>query len=53
MGLILTTGLAIPSFSKILDLVGGSTVTIMSFVLPPICYLKLSSMKDETGFNVR
>ncbi|KAF2354751.1 Amino acid transporter transmembrane domain [Trinorchestia longiramus] len=42
-------GLAIPDFAKILDLVGASTVTLMSFVLPPICYLRLADTIDERG----
>ena len=40
---------SVPDFSKILDLVGGSTIAIMSFVLPPLCYLKLADALDDTG----
>ncbi|KAA0199944.1 hypothetical protein HAZT_HAZT010036 [Hyalella azteca] len=45
----IVVGLAIPDFGKILDLVGASTVTLMSFVLPPICYLRLSDSLDARG----
>lgn len=41
-------GLLIPDFGKILDLVGASTVALMSFVLPPICYMRLADQLDET-----
>jgi len=34
-------GLAIPDFGDILTLVGGSTVTLCSFVLPPLMYMRL------------
>jgi Transmembrane amino acid transporter protein len=30
-----------PSFSTILDLVGGSTITLLSFVFPPFFYMRL------------
>ncbi|KAF2363943.1 Amino acid transporter transmembrane domain, partial [Trinorchestia longiramus] len=33
--------LAIPDFGLILNLIGGSTVTLCSFILPPIMYMKL------------
>jgi vesicular inhibitory amino acid transporter len=32
----------VPSFSSILDLVGASTVTLLTFVFPPLFYMKLS-----------
>ncbi|XP_063862619.1 uncharacterized protein LOC135101984 [Scylla paramamosain] len=41
-------GFTIPDFSKILDLIGGSTVALMSFVLPPICYLRLSAVSGAS-----
>lgn len=37
--------LAIPSFSKIVNLIGGSCITICSFVFPPIMYLRLMDME--------
>ena len=33
---------AVPKFGVILSLVGGSTVTMMTFILPCIFYLKLN-----------
>ncbi|KAH9414476.1 hypothetical protein DERP_014620 [Dermatophagoides pteronyssinus] len=41
--LILMTFLAatFPNFGQILELIGGTTVTIMSFILPPLFYMKL------------
>uniref|UniRef100_A0A6A7G403 Proton-coupled amino acid transporter 2-like n=1 Tax=Hirondellea gigas TaxID=1518452 RepID=A0A6A7G403_9CRUS len=35
--------LAIPDFSLILNLIGGSTMTVCSFILPPLMYMKLAS----------
>ncbi|CAB3361564.1 Hypothetical predicted protein [Cloeon dipterum] len=37
---------SIPQFGKILSLVGGSTITLLTFVLPPLCYMKLC---DQIG----
>lgn len=39
-------GETIPRFGKILSLVGGSTVTLLTFVFPPYFYMKLCSQKD-------
>ena len=39
--LIIITSLTVPRFGKILNLVGGSTVALTSFILPPIFYMKL------------
>nr|XP_053633317.1 uncharacterized protein LOC128689205 [Cherax quadricarinatus] len=50
---IISTGLAVPEFSKILDLVGGSTVTLMSFIMPPLCYLRLCSLSRLDGLPMR
>ncbi|OTF69827.1 hypothetical protein BLA29_013690 [Euroglyphus maynei] len=30
-----------PNFGQILELIGGTTITIMSFILPPLFYMKL------------
>ena len=38
--------LSIPQFGKILSLIGGSSITLMTFVLPPLFYLKLVSQQD-------
>ena len=32
----------VPSFGAILDLVGGSTVTLLTFIFPPFFYMKLA-----------
>lgn len=41
MVLIVFTGETVPRFDKVLSLVGGSSITIMTFVFPPIFYWKL------------
>jgi len=33
---------SVPSFGSILDLVGASTVTLLTFIFPPLFYMKLS-----------
>lgn len=35
---------SVPSFGSILDLVGGSTVTLLTFVFPPFFYMRLVDM---------
>ena len=42
-------GETVPSFGKILNLIGGSTLTLMTFILPPILYLRLTSMTSSEG----
>ncbi|XP_043234586.1 amino acid transporter AVT1B-like [Amphibalanus amphitrite] len=42
-------GETVPSFGKILNLIGGSTLTLMTFILPPIMYLRLTSMPATDG----
>ncbi|XP_042857114.1 amino acid transporter AVT1J-like [Penaeus japonicus] len=49
LALIVLMAVSVPDFGKILNLIGGSSVTIESFVLPPLCYLKLCSTKDDQG----
>ncbi|KAG8179262.1 hypothetical protein JTE90_006160 [Oedothorax gibbosus] len=41
VGLVLLIGYAVPHFDKILNLIGGSTMTLLTFILPPIFYLLL------------
>ena len=36
-----------PNFSTILDLVGGSTITLLSFVFPPFFYMRLVDMSKQ------
>lgn len=38
-------GESLPQFGVILSLIGGSTITLLTFVLPPLFYMKLCSMK--------
>ncbi|KAA0203467.1 amino acid transporter ANT1-like [Hyalella azteca] len=45
--------LAIPDFGLILNLIGGSTVTLSSFVLPPIMYMRLVDNADNTKWPKR
>lgn len=42
---LLLVALLIPKFDKILDLIGGSTISLMSFIFPPIFYMRLASKK--------
>ncbi|XP_037087053.1 amino acid transporter AVT1B-like [Pollicipes pollicipes] len=39
-------GETVPSFSKVLNLIGASALTLMTFVMPPILYLRLASNTD-------
>jgi len=39
---------SVPSFGKILDLVSGTTVSLLTFTLPPYFYMKLADMKGPT-----
>ncbi|XP_045122687.1 amino acid transporter AVT1D-like [Portunus trituberculatus] len=43
----LLIGLAVPSFDMIVNLVGGTTVPICSFILPGIMYLRMVDMKGD------
>jgi len=45
--LIIITGLSVPKFGKILNLVGGSTVALTTFILPPIFYVCLISQRND------
>ena len=47
MGSALFLAETIPHFSSILSLVGGSTVTILAYICPPIFYLRLCKMDKE------
>lgn len=44
--LMVVVGETIPKFGKILSLVGGSTVTLTTFVLPPYFYMRLCDQKN-------
>ena len=38
---------SIPNFGAILNLVGGSTVTLLTFVFPPFFYMKLVDASQQ------
>ena len=40
-------GLSVPSFSVVLNLIGASATAIASFIVPPLLYLRLTSMKGD------
>lgn len=44
--LMVMVGETVPQFSKILALVGGSTITLLTFVLPNYFYMKLCSQES-------
>ena len=44
---VIFTGESVPSFGRILDFLGGSTITIMAFIMAPAFYYKLSSVKND------
>ncbi|XP_023239379.1 amino acid transporter AVT1J-like isoform X1 [Centruroides sculpturatus] len=45
MGVVVFIAESIPHFGKILNFVGGSTVTLMTFVFPPIFYMRLCDQR--------
>ncbi|CAL1528940.1 unnamed protein product [Lymnaea stagnalis] len=47
MGVVLFVAESIPRFGAILSLVGGSTTTLLAYILPPVFYLKLCSMEGD------
>ncbi|CAG2177486.1 unnamed protein product [Oppiella nova] len=47
MAAMVFTGMSVPTFGDIIDLIGGTTVTLMAFVMPPAFYFKLCS--DDGG----
>ncbi|CAH2035841.1 unnamed protein product, partial [Iphiclides podalirius] len=49
MGAVLFLGESIPRFYTILALVGGTTVALLTFVLPSYCYLNLVSQPPREG----
>ncbi|XP_054155610.1 uncharacterized protein LOC128954069 [Oppia nitens] len=53
MAAMIFTGLSVPSFGPILDLLGGTTITLMAFVLPPAFYLKLCRADPNGEFKAR
>ena len=49
MGVLVFLGELIPDFVKILDLLGSTTIALMTFILPPFFYLRLCGMEDPDG----
>ncbi|CAG5130404.1 unnamed protein product [Candidula unifasciata] len=47
VALILFVAESVPHFGAILSLIGGSTTTLLAYILPPVFYLKLCSMSGD------
>ncbi|GFR76319.1 amino acid transporter ANTL1-like isoform X2 [Elysia marginata] len=47
MVVVLFIAESIPHFGAILSLIGGSTTTLLAYILPPVFYLKLCSMEGD------
>ncbi|XP_047477832.1 amino acid transporter AVT1D-like [Penaeus chinensis] len=45
--------LAVPDFGLILNLIGGSCITLCTFVFPPIMYMRLMDMEGEPSWPKR
>jgi len=52
MIVVLLIGQTLPSFGAILSLIGGSTVTIITFILPPILYMLAVDGSDSRKLGV-
>ncbi|XP_045474217.1 amino acid transporter AVT1J-like [Harmonia axyridis] len=48
---LIFVGETIPKFSKILSLVGGSTVAMLTFIFPPYLYMKLCDQVSDEWEN--
>lgn len=46
-------GLAVPNFGKLLNLIGGSLITLCTFVLPPVMYMKLVRDRSDKTWEQR
>ncbi|KAK7865356.1 hypothetical protein R5R35_006837 [Gryllus longicercus] len=51
LGLMVFLGESIPDFGKILALVGGSTITMTTFVFPPLFYMALCDQSSDRWTN--
>ena len=49
MALMLFLGETVPNFGAILDLIGGSSVTLLTFVFPPTFYLLLRNARTRNS----
>ena len=45
--LLLFIAECLPNFGSLLDLIGGSTVTLLTFVFPPFFYMRLVDVSSE------
>merc|ERR1712002_948202 len=45
--LLLFIAECLPNFGSLLDLIGGSTVTLLTFVFPPYFYMKLVDVSSD------
>ncbi|KAG0724216.1 Amino acid transporter AVT1C [Chionoecetes opilio] len=46
-------GLAVPNFGTILNLIGGSLITLCTFVLPPVMYMRLVNDTSDKSWPKR
>ena len=47
IGLMVLVGLTVPSFDKILNLLGSTTIGVLAFVMPPVFYLRLVTQRQD------
>ncbi|XP_035825951.1 amino acid transporter AVT1J [Aplysia californica] len=47
VGVVLFVAESIPQFGPILSLIGGSTTTLLAYILPPLFFLKLCYMEGD------
>ncbi|KAF0289107.1 Amino acid transporter AVT3C [Amphibalanus amphitrite] len=47
IGLMVLVGLTVPSFDKILNLLGSTTIGVLAFIMPPVFYLRLVTQHQE------
>ncbi|XP_035215245.1 amino acid transporter AVT1H-like, partial [Stegodyphus dumicola] len=52
VGLVLLISYTIPHFDKIMNLIGGSTMTLLTFIFPPLFYIQLCN-NDESKLDTR
>lgn len=45
--------LAVPNFGKVLNLIGGSLITLCTFILPPVMYMRLVNDKSNKTWPER
>ncbi|XP_015787277.1 amino acid transporter AVT3B [Tetranychus urticae] len=46
--LVVFIGESVPRFGKVMDLLGGSVMTFLAYIFPPLFYVKLCSMKSPS-----